>query len=89
VTNFVSLTVTTNSMLQIERVGGNDYRFTIGKGRSDVDYALEQSATLCSCSCQAIWESLGTVSPTAIPYSFVIRNEHPLMFFRLKEIRRP
>ena len=88
VTNVVSLTVTTNSVLHIEHLAGNDYEFTILKGRSDMDYLLMQSDTLCSCECETPWQEVGRVSPTTIPFSFTHQSDASLMFFRLKETPR-
>jgi hypothetical protein len=88
VTNTVTLTVTTNSALQIQRLSGNDYQFTIAKGRTDVDYILIQSDTLCPCACQSPWENVIRLSPPTIPFSFMHRSEFPFMFFRLREVPR-
>jgi hypothetical protein len=88
VTNVLSVTVTTNSLLQVEHLGGDDYRFTLLRGRADRDYELQQSPTLCSCSCQTPWQRAMRVSPTSIPYSFTHRSDHPFMFFRVQEVPR-
>ncbi len=88
VTNFLSVTVTTNSVLQIQPLSGNDYQVSILKGRTDRSYILQESATPCWCSCATPWHDVMTVSPTTIPFTFMIRSEHPHMFFQLREVPR-
>jgi len=85
----VSLTVTTNSQLRIERVSGNNYLFTILKGRTDKSYEVQQAPALCGpCDCATLWQTLGVVSPTSIPFVFPVQSSQAQMFFRLREVPR-
>ncbi len=94
VTNLVSVGVTTNApySFQVDRVANGDLQFTIFDGMTNVSYMLQQTTDLCDCSCESVWQSVGIMSPTEMPATFLYAQTNfgtaPKLFFRLDQVPR-
>ena len=94
VTNTVKVGVTAYApySLEVTALSNGDLGFTIHNGQTNVDYALQQTSSLCECPCQSAWQDVGRVSPSTVPYTFVYPRsvfgnvEH--LYFRLNQVPR-
>ena len=89
VTNTLVVSVTTNAFaLDIQDVSASAVQFTIHGGSIAVDYILQQAEEICGCPCNTVWEDVGRVSPTEMPYVFERTMDRRYRFFRLRETPR-
>ena len=85
VTNTIVVSVTTNEYaLEIQQITADDVRFILHGGSLAVDYILQQATDLCGCPCNTVWEDVGRVVPTEMPYAFERSMDRRYRFFRLR-----
>ena len=86
--------VTTNApySFAVEQLANSDLQFTILGGLTNVSYQLQQTTNVCDCPCQTVWQPVGLVSPTEMPYTFVYPRasfgDAAQLFFRLDQVPR-
>ncbi len=89
VTNTIVVSVTTNDYaLEIQQITADDVRFILHGGSLAVDYILQQAEEICGCPCETVWEDVGRVVPTEMPYAFERSMDGRYRFFRLRETPR-